>query len=199
MVAFREVYFTQYPFDPFSALVSPAVKHLRHIREHNVVTQRVQNLFPFVQDLIAILSVLVLIMASVRVHFSERLFRLGSRFTSWPLFHSKKTAKASARLYKGKESALHCMHKLSRHFVCLSLTCLRWSCTFSQIQDGRRSVHHRFSPCAPRQPLILACLPLYIEMGENVRWLGTFGHDLLTLAGGVCEQRYRFFFCIGSI
>ena len=69
-------------------------------------------------------------MASVRVRFPERLFRLalscGSRFTSWPLFHSKKTAKASARLYKGKESALHCMHKSSRHFECLSLTRLRY-------------------------------------------------------------------------
>ena len=135
MVAFGEAYFAlqdafvQHPFDPFSALVSPTVKHLRHIREHNVVTRRVQNLFLFVQDLIAVFSVLVLKMASVRVRFPERLFRLalscGSRFTSWTLFHSKKTAKASARLYKGKESALHCMHKSSRHFVCLSLTRLR--------------------------------------------------------------------------
>ena len=42
----------QSPFDPFSALVSPTVKHLHHIiiREHNVVTRRVQNLFPFVQE-----------------------------------------------------------------------------------------------------------------------------------------------------
>ena len=65
MVAFGEAYFAlqnasvQHPFDPFSALVSPTVKHLRHIREHNVVTRRVQNLFPFVQDLIAVFSVLV--------------------------------------------------------------------------------------------------------------------------------------------
>ena len=134
MVAFGEAYFAlqnasvQHPFDPFSALVSPTMKHLRHIREHNVVTQRVQNLFPFVQDLIAVFSVLVLKMASVRACFSEQLFRLalscGSRFTFWPLLHSKKTAKASARLYKGKENALHCMHKSSHHFVCLSLTCL---------------------------------------------------------------------------
>ena len=70
MVAFGEAYFAlqnasvQYPFDPFSALVSPTVKHLRHIREHNVVTRRVQNLFPFVQDLIAVFSILVLKMAS---------------------------------------------------------------------------------------------------------------------------------------
>ena len=119
MIAFGEAYFVlqnasvQHPFDWFSVLVSPAVKHLRHIREHNVVTRRVQYLFPFVQDLIAVLSVLVLKMPSVRVRFSERLFRLalscGLRFTS-------------ARLYKGKKSTLHCMHKPSRHFVCLSLT-----------------------------------------------------------------------------
>ena len=66
MIAFGEAYFAlknasiQHPFDPFSVLVSPTVKHLRHIREHNVVTRRVLNLFPFVQNLIAVFSVLVL-------------------------------------------------------------------------------------------------------------------------------------------
>ena len=66
MVAFGEAYFAlqnasvQHPFDPFSVLVSPTVKHLRHIREHNVVIRRFQNFFPFVQDLIAVFSVFVL-------------------------------------------------------------------------------------------------------------------------------------------
>ena len=39
---------------------------------------------------------------------------------------------------------------------------------FSQIQDGRRSVHPGFSPRAPRQQLILARLPPYINVSYSV-------------------------------
>ena len=68
-----------------------------------------------------------------------------------------------------------------------------------KIQDGRRSVHPGLSPRAPRQQLILARLPPYIDVRYSVRQLGTFGHVSSTFAGGVREQRLRFFFCIGSI
>ena len=70
---------------------------------------------------------------------------------------------------------------------------------FSQIQDGRRSVHPRFSPHAPRQQLMLARLSPYIDVRYSVPRLGTFGHVSSTFAGGVREQRLEFFFCIGSI
>ena len=51
------------------------------------------------------------------------------------------------------------------------------SCTFfSQIQDGRRSVHPGFSLRAPQQQLILARLPPYIDVRYSVPRLGTFGH-----------------------
>ena len=70
---------------------------------------------------------------------------------------------------------------------------------FSQIQDGRRSVHPRFSPHAPRQQLILTRLPPYIDVRYSVRQLGTFGRVSSTFAGGVREQQLGFFFCIASI
>ena len=70
---------------------------------------------------------------------------------------------------------------------------------FSQIQDGRRSVHPGFSSRAPRHQLILVRLPPYIDVRYSVPRLGTFGRVLSTLAGEVCEQRLGFFFCIGSI
>ena len=69
----------------------------------------------------------------------------------------------------------------------------------SKIQDGRRLVHPGFSPRAPWQQLILACLPSYIEMGYSMRQLGTFGRASSTFAGGVCEQRLGLLFCIDSI
>ena len=62
IVAFGEAFFAlkfasvQHSFDQFSELVCPTEKHLGHIREHSVKTQRVQNLSPFVYDFIAVLS-----------------------------------------------------------------------------------------------------------------------------------------------
>ena len=69
----------------------------------------------------------------------------------------------------------------------------------SKIQDGRPLVHPGFSLRAPRQQLILAPLPLYVEMGYSVRQLRTFGRVLSRFAGGVREQRLGLLFCIGSI
>ena len=69
----------------------------------------------------------------------------------------------------------------------------------SKIQNGRQSVHPGFLPHAPRQQLILARLPLYIDVTYSVRQLETFGRFSSTFAGGVREQRFGFFFCIGSI
>ena len=70
---------------------------------------------------------------------------------------------------------------------------------FLQIQDGRRSVRPVFLPRAPRQQLILARLPPYIEMEYSLQWTGTFGHFSSTLAGGVRRQRLELLFCIDSI
>ena len=69
----------------------------------------------------------------------------------------------------------------------------------SQIQDGRRSVLFGFSPHTPRQQLILACLPPYIDVRYSVPWLGMFGRFPSTLAGGVHKQWSGLLFCIGSI
>ena len=70
---------------------------------------------------------------------------------------------------------------------------------FSQIQDGRRSVHPGFLSRTPRHQLILACLPPYIDVRYSMPRLGTFGRVSSTFAGGICKQQLGFFFCIGSI
>ena len=70
---------------------------------------------------------------------------------------------------------------------------------FSLLQDGRRSVHPGFSPHAPRQQLILAGLPSYIEIGYILRRMGTYGRFLSTLAEEVCGQLLGLLFCNGSI
>ena len=65
-------------------------------------------------------------------------------------------------------------HRASLHVILAPARTPRIRHTFFH-QDGRRSVHSGFSPRAPRQQLILAPLPLYVEMGYSVQQLGTFG------------------------
>ena len=89
-------------------------------------------------------------------------------------------------------------HRASLHVILAPTRTPRIRHTFFH-QDGRRSVHSGFSPRAPRQQLILASLPLYVEMGYSVRQLGTFGRVSSRFAGGVREQRLGLLFCIGSI
>ena len=89
-------------------------------------------------------------------------------------------------------------HRASLHVILAPARTPRIRHTFFH-QDGRRSVHSGFSPRAPRQQLILAPLPLYVEMGYSVRQLGTFGRVSSRFAGGVREQRLGLLFCIGSI
>ena len=62
---------------------------------------------------------------------------------------------------------------------------LGYSILSSKIQDGRRSVYPGFSPRAPWQQLISACLPPYVETGYRVRRMGTFGRYSSMLVRGV--------------
>ena len=49
------------------------------------------------------------------------------------------------------------------------------SCTFFADPRWRTVGSSQFLSCTHRQQLILACLPLYIEMGHSLRCMGTFG------------------------
>ena len=80
----------------------------------------------------------------------------------------------------------------------MSPVAIEGSCTFFADPRWPTVGSSWVSPRAPRQQLILARLPPYIDVRYSVLLLGTFGHSS-TFAGGVREQRLGFFFCIGSI
>ena len=64
------------------------------------------------------------------------------------------------------------------------------SCTFSQIQDGWPSVHHRFCRTLLGRSLFAHVAPPKIKTRCGIRNLGKFGVDALLLAGGLRGQPF---------